>query len=156
MLTINIGWEYVLGILGTLVVLAYYANGRVTRLEANFDWLLQAVRDLSIRLENASRKAFEIGSPISLTATGEQLLRDSGLKSYVDRRRDEFLLLLKVQVPLDPYAIQQSAFRLFDRVPLDGPFTRQLNRYAFRNGISVDLLRRVGAVYLRDITVRPN
>ena len=88
MLAININWEYFLGIFGTLIALAYYANGRLTRLETNFDWLADAVRDLTIKTENVSARAFESGSPISLTATGEQLLRDSGLKSYIDNRRD--------------------------------------------------------------------
>jgi hypothetical protein len=47
MLAININWEYLLGIFGTLIALAYYANRRLTRLETNFDWLADAVRDLT-------------------------------------------------------------------------------------------------------------
>ena len=74
MLTINIGWEFFLGIFGTLIALAYCANGRFTRVETNFDWLADAV----------------------------------------------------------------------------------LNKFAYRNGTSTDLLRRVGAIYLRDIAVAPN
>src|SRR5437016_13756652 len=101
MLTINIDWEYLLGIFGTLITLAYYANGRLSRLETNFDWLADAVRDLAIKAENVSAKAFEIGSPISLTATGERLLRDSGLKSYIDHRRDELTGQLGARPPFD-------------------------------------------------------
>jgi hypothetical protein len=156
MLTININWEYLLGIFGTLITIAYYANGRLTRLETNFDWLSDAVRDLIIKTENASARAFEIGSPISLTATGEQLLRDSGLKSYIDHRRDELTAGLQAQAPFDLYAIQESAFRMFDRISLDDAFARHLNKFAFRNGTSTELLRRVGAIYLRDIAVAPN
>src|SRR5713101_9701437 len=69
MLTINITWEYYLGIFGTLIALAYYANGRFTRIETNFNWLADTVRDLSVRVENIAAKAFDIGSPISLTST---------------------------------------------------------------------------------------
>lgn len=156
MLSINIGWEYALGIIGALIALAYYANGRFTRLETNFDWLADAVRDLTIKLENVSSRAFEIASPVSLTATGEQFLRDSGLKSYIDRRRDELLAQLEVRVPLDSYIIQKDAFHLFDRISFNEPFTRQLNAYAFRRGVSTHLLRRVGAIYLRDIAVTPH
>jgi hypothetical protein len=156
MLTIDINWEYFLGIIGSLIALAYYANGRFTRLETNFEWLADAVRDLTIKAENASTKAFDARSPLSLTATGEQLLRDSGLKTYIDRRRDELATQLHVIVPLDPYTIQQNAFRLFDRICLDDSFSRHLNKFAFRNGTSTELLRRVGAIYLRDITVTPH
>jgi hypothetical protein len=156
MLTITMNWEYFLGILGTLIALAYYANGRLTRIETNFDWLADAVRDLTIRAENVSAKAFEIGSPISLTATGERLLRDSGLKSYIDHRRDELTARLRARAPLDLYTIQESAFRLCDRISLEDHFARSLNKFAYRNGTSTDLLRRVGAIYLRDIAVAPH
>jgi hypothetical protein len=156
MLTINIDWEYFLGIIGTLIALAYYANGRLTRIETNFDWLADTVRDLSVRVENISAKAFNIGSPISLTSTGEQLLRDSGLKSYIDRNKDDLTIRLRARAPFDLYTVQESAFRLFDRISLDESFTRNLNKFAYRNGTSTDLLRRVGAIYLRDIAVAPN
>jgi hypothetical protein len=156
MLTININWEYLLGIFGTLITIAYYANGRLTRLETNFDWLADAVRDLTIKTENVSARAFETGSPISLTATGEQLLRDSGLKSYIDNRRDELAAGLRAQAPFDLYTIQESAFRMFGRISFDDTFARHLNKFAFRHGTSTDLLRRVGAIYLRDIAVAPN
>ena len=107
-------------------------------------------------MENVSAKAFEIGSPISLTATGERLLRDSGLKSYIDHRREELTARLRAQAPFDLYTIQESAFRLFDRISLDESFARQLNKFAYRNGTSTELLRRVGAIYLRDVAATPN
>ena len=119
MLTINIDWEYLLGIFGTLITLAYYANGRLTRLETNFDWLADAVRDLTIKTENISAKAFEVGSPISLTATGERLLRDSGLKAYIDRHRDELAAQLRARAPFDLYTVQESAFRLLACISLE-------------------------------------
>ena len=144
--------EFFLGIFGTLIALAYYSNGRLTRMETNFDWLADAVRDLTIKTENLAAKAFEIGSPIALTASGERLLRDSGFKSYIDRHRDELTAQLRANA-FDLYTIQESAFRLLDRISLEEAFARQLNRFAFRNGASTDLLRRVGAIYLRDIAV---
>jgi len=59
-------------------------------------------------------------------------------------------------VTFDLYTVQESAFRLFDRMSLEEPFARNLNKFAYRNGTSTDLLRRVGAIYLRDIAVAPN
>lgn len=156
MLTININWEYFIGVLGTLIALAYYANGRFTRIETNFEWLADAVRDLTIKAENISAQAFDARSPVSLTATGEQLLRDSGLKSYIDRQKDDLMIQLRAMPPFDLYTVQENAFRLFDRISLDDQFARQLKKYAFRTGASTDLLRRVGAIYLRDITIAPH
>src|SRR5262249_52539013 len=115
-----------------------------------------AVRDLSIRLENISAKAFDLNSPISLTATGEQLLRDSGLKSYIDRHEAKLVALLSARAPLDLYSVQENAFRLFDRIPLERLFATHLNKFAYRHGTSTLLLRRVGAIYLRNIAIEPN
>jgi hypothetical protein len=156
MLTINMTWEYFLGLFGTLIALAYYANGRLTRIETNVEWLTDTVRDLTIRTENISERAFESGSPVSLTATGEQLLHDSGLKSYIDHRRDELTAQIHARAPFDLYTVQESAFRLFDHMSLDDLFARQLNKFAYRRGTSIELLRRVGAIYLRDIAIEPN
>jgi hypothetical protein len=50
-LIINMNWEYFLGILGTLIALAYYANGRFTKLETSVEWLKDAMRDLKLSSE---------------------------------------------------------------------------------------------------------
>jgi hypothetical protein len=55
MLTININWEFFLGVIGTLVILAYYANGRFTKLETSVEWLKDAIEVLTQRNEAATR-----------------------------------------------------------------------------------------------------
>lgn len=111
-LIVNISWEYFLGILGSLIALAYYANGRFTRLETNFQWLADAVRNLTIKAENVSTKLFDPGSPISLTPAGNRFLEESGLKSYVDDHKEALASALKVNASFDLYAVQEQSFRL--------------------------------------------
>lgn len=55
MLTININLEYFLAALGTLVVLAYYANGRFTKLETNVERPKKAFEALACS-RHAARK----------------------------------------------------------------------------------------------------
>jgi hypothetical protein len=55
MLIININWEFFLGVIGTLVILAYYANGRFTKLETSVEWLKDAIKVLTQRNEAATR-----------------------------------------------------------------------------------------------------
>lgn len=38
-ITVHIGWEYFLGLLGALVAVAWYSNGRFTALETSMDWV---------------------------------------------------------------------------------------------------------------------
>jgi len=52
---IYINWEYFLGLLGTIIGLAYYANGRLTKVETSLEWLKDAVRELRIKIEQRSR-----------------------------------------------------------------------------------------------------
>jgi hypothetical protein len=53
-LVINVDWEYFLGIVSSIVALAYYANGRFTRLETSVEWLKQALQDLKSSIEGAA------------------------------------------------------------------------------------------------------
>ena len=149
-LTIYINWEYLLGVVGTLVALAYYANGRLTKIETSVEWLIETVRGLKIGSENASSRLFKAGSPISLTPAGQRILRLSGMKSYIDAHADQLLKHLPANRPSDTYEAQSRVFHLFATIELDASFGRHLNEFAFANGVSIDLLRRVAAIYFRD------
>jgi hypothetical protein len=153
-LVINVSWEYFLGIVGSIVALAYYASGRFSRLETSVDWLSEAVRELSIKAENVSTKLFAADSPVSLTPAGRRCLEESGLKLYIDLRKPVFMDELGTGTRIDICRIQDAAFRLLGQLRFDDNFAWRLNRFAFENGVSTDLLRRVGAIYLRDIVAK--
>jgi hypothetical protein len=146
---IYINWEYLLGLIGTFIAVAYYANGRLSRMEISIEWLKESVSGLQIAVENRSTKLFDIRSPISLTAAGREALTKSGLKRYVDSHKHELLQRVGDHT-LDAYQMQMYAFRLFAELEFDEPIQRRLNRFAFANGVSTDMLRRLGAIYLRD------
>jgi hypothetical protein len=50
-LSIHIGWEYFLGLIGTLIGIAYYTNGRLTRLETTVDWVKDTLARLTAKFE---------------------------------------------------------------------------------------------------------
>lgn len=150
-LIIYINWEYFIGVLGTLIAIAYYGSGRFTRIETSIEWLMDAVRGLKINSENSATKLFDAGSPISLTRSGLRMLRESGLQSYVEAHKDSLITRCKHGPVSDHYKLQSCAFRLFTDLKLEEHFERHLNEFAFANGITIDLLRRVGAIYFRDL-----
>jgi hypothetical protein len=154
--TINITWEFFFGAMGSLIAIAYYANGRFTGLEINVDWLKETISELLINAENISTKLFKNDSPISLTAAGYHVLQRSGLKSYVDTKRRILLSTLNRKNTADPYELQRRAFRLFATLSFEDLVAQHLNNFAFANGISPVLLRRIAAIYLRDIATRSN
>jgi hypothetical protein len=154
-LAINISWEYFLGIVGSLVAIAYYANGRFTTLETDVGWLKDAISELVISAENIRTKVFKGGSPIELTANGYHVLQRSGLKSYIDTKRQTLLSALGASSLTDHYDLQRRAFRLLADLSFEDIVSHHLNSFAFNNDVSTDLLRRIGAIYLRDIATQP-
>ena len=152
-IVINIDWPYFLGIIGSLIAIAYYTQGRFTGLETDVTWLKETVSELTIRAENQLTKFFTNKSPASLTPAGHVALKASGLKSYIDANRCALLARIK-KVRSDPYELQLHAFRLLAELPFEDVVAHRLNTYAFTNGISTDFLRRIGALYLRDIAAQ--
>ncbi len=51
-LIIHINWEYFFGIIGVLIGIAYYANGRLTRLETSVEWLKDTMASFKTEFED--------------------------------------------------------------------------------------------------------
>jgi hypothetical protein len=51
-ITIYIDWPYFLGIVGTLIAIAYYANGRFTKIETTVEWLKETLLEIRSTLED--------------------------------------------------------------------------------------------------------
>src|SRR5262249_49378363 len=51
-ITIYVDWPYFLGIVGTLVAIAYYENGRFTKIETTVEWLKETLLEIRDRLED--------------------------------------------------------------------------------------------------------
>jgi hypothetical protein len=50
-LTIYVDWQYFLGILGALIGIAYYANGRFTKIETTVEWLKKILLEIKADLD---------------------------------------------------------------------------------------------------------
>lgn len=149
-LVIRFGWEYFLGVMGALLAIACYTQGRFSAVESDVSWLKEALNELTIKAENVQAKLFESSSPFALTSAGYIALKSSGLRSYIDANRNVLLAKLK-RAHSDPYELQRHAFRLLADLPLEDAVFHHMQRFAFTNDLSTELLRRVGGIYLRDI-----
>ena len=75
-LTIQISWEYALGIIGTIIAssasIAWYASGRFAALETSMEWVKSTLIELKVAIDkmNPSRPAFGASSPIDLKPAG--------------------------------------------------------------------------------------
>jgi hypothetical protein len=50
--TIYVDWQYFLGILGALIGMAYYGNGRFTKIETTVEWLKEILLEIKKQLDN--------------------------------------------------------------------------------------------------------
>ncbi len=150
---ITISWEWLLGLFGVLLVVAYKGNGRFTALETSMEWIKKAVEELKISSENTTSRtpAFSANSPVSLTTTGRDWLIHSGLQEYLDVRKDDFLKMCELQTYANPYEVQTDIFRTFQDLSFEPFFDDKLKKFAFEKGTSMGVMKRIGAIYVRDM-----
>jgi hypothetical protein len=55
-ITIYVDWTYFLGIVGTLIGIAYYANGRFTKIETTVEWLKEILLEIKERREDGKQQ----------------------------------------------------------------------------------------------------
>jgi hypothetical protein len=58
-ITIYMDWQYFLGILGTLIGLAYYANGRLTKIETTVEWLKTTLLEIKKQFDDGRGQSGE-------------------------------------------------------------------------------------------------
>lgn len=150
-LTINISWEWALGIIGTLILIAWKTGNRFGTIDKSLEWLTDRVKDLKTDIDNVKNPAFQNHSPVVLTDKGNEWLVGSGMKNYIDSNRDFLMESCSAKKETNAYEVQEHIFNLFDKMEFDKELDNQFKEYAFKQGISMELLRRIGAIYFRDI-----
>lgn len=148
---IKIGWEYFLGIIAGLIAVAWYSSSRFTALETSMDWVKGLLKEVKLSSDNSATPAFAAHSPVNLTATGEKWLNESGLKEYIDANKDKFLQTCQEKKDTNPYEVQKHIFKVFDELPLEVAVDDKLKAFAFSKGTTMGVIRRVGAIYLRNL-----
>jgi len=147
-LIINIGIYKALGLMTSLILGAWYLSHRLTKVETKVDGFDTRLTNLNGRMDNA----FSGASPLALLPKGNLILEDSGLKKYIDENREELLVQCKQKSSMNnPYDIQESAFKFFDGLEFKKEFETTLKSSAFKHGVSMDTIRRIGGIYFRDV-----
>ena len=148
---INISWEYFLGVLGTLVLIAWYAASKFSKIETSIEWMKNAIKELKTASDNASSLVFDSQSPINLNSRGEEWLNTSGLKEYLDKNQKKFMSICEDKRNTNSYDVQQYIFMYFDMIEFEPEVERTLKEFAFNKGTTMNILRRVAAIYFRNL-----
>jgi len=113
---------------------------------------LKDVRERFATLEGKSSALFQTHSPISLTPKGEQYLKESGLKVYIDEHQDDLMEECGLNKKMEtPYDVQQVAFEFFSEHDFPQDVEDKVKTYAYEQGVSLEALRRTAGIYFRDL-----
>ena len=153
-LTINISWEYFLGIFAGLIAIAWYSGGRFNKIEESIKWLKDTVNEIKTSVDNQKTPVFTSQSPLRLNDIGKNWLVESGLKDYIDTRRKLFLKYCEDKKNTNPYEVQQCIFSMFDTLKFEQDIENKLEKFAYEKGTTMNVVRRVGAIYLRDLCIK--
>lgn len=149
-IVINISSSKAIGLGAVVIVGSWW-------IATNFGSLKEAVKNFSERLTNLEGRvdeAFKSSSPISLLPRGKKILEDSGLKEWIDNKKDELIeSCKKVGSTANPYDIQVSAFKLFDEIDF-GDESDRFKSATYQAGMPMDVFRRIGAIYFRDLCLQ--
>ena len=162
-INITIDWVYFLGIMGVLLLIAWNASGKFSKLETDMTWvkkdmgwIKKTLNELKLGNDNKSTSAFMAHSPVSLTDKGISILNESGMKAFVDTSESILSKKCLACSSKNPYQIQQHIFDLFDSLKFPEKEFAEFQHFAFEKGISIEIIRRVGAIYYRDIFLKNN
>lgn len=149
---IYIGIYKALGIIGTIIAAVAVGTWRAASKLAELGTKVGIFENRLTNFEGRLDSAFAGQSPISLLPKGEKILEESGLKRYIDENKEDLLSKCKSKNPMqNPYDIQKAAFEFFDDIELGDELKESAKNTAFQHGVSMDTVRRVGGIYLRDI-----
>jgi hypothetical protein len=153
MINITIGWEWALGIFGLLLLIAWRGSARFTALETSMEWVKEILRDLKVGVDNATgaAPAFGAGSPIDLKPVGVEWLEQSGMKAYIDKNKTDLMARCEEKRTTNPYEVQKHIFATFDTLTFPNEVDDKLKKFAFEKGSTMAVVRRVGALYLRNL-----
>lgn len=120
-------------------------------LEKKFFSFGEILHDIQTKTDNAAHPGYALHSPVALTSAGKMWLVKSGLKDYINSRKDALLAAAETQNMANPYEVQQWAFRSLDETIFDPDFKNTLEKFAYESGTTMSVLRRIAGIYLRDL-----
>lgn len=150
-LTINVSWEYFLGVVAALIGIAWYSGRKFSRIETSIEWLKATVNEMKVGLDNQKAPAFVTESPVNLNARGKEWLEKSGLKSFIDNQKIDLMQICEDKRSLNPYDIQEFIFDYFDNLEFPEEIAGKLKKFAFNQGTTMNMIRRIGGIYFRNI-----
>lgn len=121
-LTINITWQWALGIVGTLLVLAWYGSSRFTAIESSLNNIVEVLKPMKRNVNVMSNyliskhKNFDSSelvtmSPFKLTDKGLDFIKEIGFDNVFNANKQVFFDCIEQEKPKLKYDVENSAIK---------------------------------------------
>jgi len=153
----------VIGLGNLLAILAIVWKGgeRMGTIETNIGWLKKSmekiedtVKDIantqSVAKDNKNFNLMGNASPLKLKPEGVTVLEKSGMKDFIDNNEKMLHENCGHDCDISAYEIQEKVFDLFDNLEFEKEVDKKFKDYAYKEGMNIETIRRIGAIYFRD------
>lgn len=91
------------------------------------------------------------GSPLQPTEYGAKIIKESGLEKILDQKKESLIKALRDSLHGDytDYDAQETARKVLISLKSD-PIMNPVKEYAYKNALDVEIILRVGGLWLRD------
>ncbi len=90
-------------------------------------------------------------SPRQLNDRGNTILSGSGIKEIIDKKKNDFLTVIKEKNMQNPYDAEQYILQVVSELKKDVVIVNELKVGAFSVGADIDSVLLVGGIYLRNL-----
>lgn len=139
------------------VITFFVYKDRVDSMSKSVDKLSEEMRQIRDKViscetslkERAQEQFWQRQSPVSLTPSGEKLLKDSGGHDFVAFNLQELSSKVDDAKPKTAYDVQEQSQKVLQVLRDDDRFNT-IKDYAFKEGMALEVIIQVMALYLRD------
>ncbi len=151
-LIIQIDILYFLGIIASLIGIAWFAGIKIGKIENSIEWIKNEiekiwniVREKPITVSN---------SPMVLNETGQKILNESGIKNIILENKEMLLNAIREKNPETAYDVQEIAKKVVNLLKENTDIFIRLKNGAFKSGTNIDSVLLVGSFPLRDMALK--
>lgn len=91
-------------------------------------------------------------SPLTMNKKGEELLKDSGAKDFVDKIKADLIAKIRKKKPKSAYDVQELSVDIIKNYADKDEFI-PIKDYVFKEGMDMEPIFTVSGIYLRDIAL---
>jgi hypothetical protein len=132
-----------------------YIKKDVNEIKPDLKNVREKVSGIVPKVEKLWEKNFTYNSsPVSLNKKGKKLLKESGIDKIIDSKKKKLCDFIINKKPQTAYDVQELSKETIKLILKDKKISKKLKNLAYQEGVGIEEILFVGAIYLRDIALK--